>query len=215
MDTETLKKFNRYLIEQNKLFNLTAIKDETASWQLNILDSLLFLDAIPHGASVCDVGSGSGCPAIPIAIERPDIEMTMADSTKKKIDFLNSCVLLLNLKNAKAVHTRIEDIKVRDFNIVTARAVAPLNTLLEYCIPLLKVGGALLAFKGANYQTEIDEAKNAFKLLDCKLENVLTAALEPKANEQPITRYCLIIRKLAPTNSKYPRAKNLPRLKPL
>ncbi|MCL2621843.1 MAG: 16S rRNA (guanine(527)-N(7))-methyltransferase RsmG, partial [Firmicutes bacterium] len=194
-----LKTFNNYLIEQNKLFNLTAIKDEKKSWYLNIADSLLFLSLIPKNAKVCDVGSGCGCPAIPIAIEREDIKMTMLDSVNKKVEFLNKSCSLLGLRHTKAIHSRIEDhtIQVRKqnsyYDIITARAVAPLATLLEYCIPLLKVGGKLLAFKGANYQEEIDAAKNAFNLLNCKLEKVEKAQLATE--EETLTRYCLIITK--------------------
>jgi len=204
---ELLKEFNSLLVEKNKVLNLTAHKTEEDSWINNIQDSLLFLDDFPKPGKALDLGSGCGCPAIPLKIAIPNLDITMIDSVNKKVEFLNEAVKTLGLNDIRAKHVRIEDFEKREtFDIVTARAVAPLPTLLEYAIPFLKVGGTLLAFKGSKWQQEVDASKNAFKALGCELS-------ETKNHSD--ARSLLIIKKTKPTDRKYPRGKNLPRLKPL
>ena len=185
--------------------NLTAHKTEEESWKENILDSLLFLGEFPETAKVLDIGSGCGCPAVPLKIALPGLDITMTDSVLKKVQFLSRIVLELGLLGIQAVHTRIEDFKERGFDIVTARAVAPLPTLLEYSLPFLRVGGRLFAFKGSKVQQEIDASANALEILGGKVEIKLHDG----------ARSLIIIRKVKPTDMKYPRRKNLPRLKPL
>lgn len=207
-----LKEFNRLLTEKNKVINLTAHKTEAESFKNNIEDSLLFLDHFPQKARVLDLGSGCGCPAIPLKIAQPGFDITMIDSVRKKTDFLNEAINALKLENIAAVHARIEDFAIKNretFDIVTARAVAELPTLLEYAMPHLKVGGELFAFKGKNWQQEIDKSANALKVLGATVTQTLTANLDG------IDRYLIVIKKISPTPTKYPRAKNLPRLKPL
>jgi len=211
-----LEKFNEMLVEANKKINLTGHKDYSTSWENNILDSLLF--DFPSSGKVLDLGSGCGCPAIPLKIKYPDLDVTMIDSVRKKVDFLNEAVKELGLERIHAVHCRIEDFvchperakrtegsSVADFDIVTARAVAELPTLLEYAMPFLKIGGYLYAFKGINYQTEIDKSQNALKILNAEITEIL----------QNENRYLLKIKKIKQTPKGYPRGKNLPRVKPL
>ena len=193
-----MREFNKKLVERNKVINLTAHKTEEDSWVNNVQDSLLFLDAFPKTGRMLDIGSGCGCPAIPLKIALPGLDVTMIDSVKKKVDFLSEF--------GRAIHTRIEDFHERDFDIITARAVAPLPTLLEYALPFLKVGGLLFAFKGSQWQTEIDESANALKILGGEVKDV-------KVHSE--SRVLIIIKKTKPTPKTYPRGKNLPRTKPL
>jgi len=186
---------------------LTAHKTEEDSWINNIQDSLLFLQVFPSVARLLDLGSGCGCPAIPLKIALPNLDVTMIDSVNKKVGFLNEVINELGLRGIKAIHTRIEDFTEHaEFDAVTARAVAPLPTLLEYAIPFLKVGGLLFAFKGSKAMEEIDSSKNALKLLGCVVKDV-------KIHDA--SRSLIIVKKTKPTDKKYPRGKNLPRLKPL
>jgi 16S rRNA (guanine527-N7)-methyltransferase len=210
-----LREFNELLIEKNRVMNLTAHRTLAESWRKNILDSLLFreiFDCLDH-AAVLDIGSGGGLPAVPLAVEFPNLTVTMTDSVNKKMEFLQTVIEKLQLKNAAAIHTRIEDFAAKNrerFDIVTAKAVAPLPTLLEYAMPLLKVGGRLYAFKGANYRNEIDKSTRALKLLGGVIEKVYEKELDGE-----ITRCLLIIKKNEKTENKYPRQKNLPRTQPL
>lgn len=207
MMDELLARYNLLLVEKNKFLNLTAHKTAEDSWINNIQDSLLFLSDFPQTGKMLDLGSGCGCPAIPLKIAKPALNVTMIDSINKKVEFLNEVVGTLNLENIKALHVRIEDFDKREsFDIITARAVAPLPTLLEYAIPFLKVGGALFAFKGSKWQDEIDASKNALKHLGCMVKEI---KLHGEA------RSLIIIEKVKTTDKKYPRGKNLPRLKPL
>ena len=202
---ELLEKYNTLLVEKNKVLNLTAHKTEEESWRGNIQDSLLF--DISGRGRMLDLGSGCGCPAIPLKIAMPHLSVTMVDSVRKKVEFLNEVVKALALENIRAIHTRIEDFAEREmFDIVTARAVAPLPTLVEYALPFLKVGGRLLAFKGSKWQDEIDASANALKILGGHVKEV-------KIHSE--SRSLVIIEKTKPTDKKYPRGKNLPRLKPL
>ena len=210
---ELLKRFNELLIAKNEVINLTAHKTIESSWQNNIIDSLLFTDYFPKACKMLDLGSGCGCPAIPLKISLPELNVTLIDSVNKKIEFLNETVRSLSLQNISAIHTRIEDYaqKHREaFDIVTARAVAELPTLLEYAIPFLKVGGKLFAYKGKNYQEEIEKSKFALKELGAEV--IANVSQQPSDD---ITRHLIIIGKTRPTPVKYPRGKNLPRLKPL
>jgi len=204
-----LRRFNSLLVEKNKVLNLTAHKTEEDSWRNNIEDSLLLLDVFPKTGKMLDIGSGCGCPAIPLKIALPGLDVTMIDSVKKKVDFLSEF--------GRAIHTRIEDFLLPRpsgtpssqrgiFDIVTARAVAPLPTLIEYALPFLKVGGMLYAFKGSKWQDEIDASANALKQLGGVVKDV-------KVHSD--ARSLILIQKTKPTDKKYPRKKNLPRLKPL
>jgi len=204
---EVLRKYNSLLVEKNKTMNLTAHKTEDDSWTNNIVDSLLFVKDFPNKAKVLDLGSGGGCPAIPLKIALPNLDVTMIDSVNKKVVFLNYAVQELGLAGIRAIHARIEDYKEHGkFDIVTARAVAPLPTLLEYAMPFLKVGGQLFAFKGSRAKEEIYASKNALKLLGCEVKDIKTHG---------DARSLIIIKKTKPTDKKYPRGKNLSRIKPL
>ncbi|MCL2846248.1 MAG: 16S rRNA (guanine(527)-N(7))-methyltransferase RsmG [Firmicutes bacterium] len=205
---ETLERYNELLVERNKVVNLTAHRTIESSWENNVADSLLFIDAMPKTGRMLDLGSGGGSPAIPLKITNPALDVTMIDSVGKKVDFLNETVAALGLDNIRAIHTRIEDFAKTHremFDVVTARAVAALPTLVEYALPLLRVGGVLMAYKGSNYSQEIESAKEALKVLGGNVREVLD-----KDN-----RVMLVIEKTKSTPPKYPRGKNLPRVAPL
>lgn len=201
------------LVSYNEHTNLTAITEKNEVYTKHFLDSILSIDEIPNGASIVDVGTGAGFPSVPIKIVRPDIKLTLVDSLNKRIIFLNELCQKLNI-NAFTSHSRAEDFcksNREKFDITTARAVARLNTLVEYLLPLTKVGGKVIVYKGSNYAEELAEAQNAIKLLGGKLNKTLHFTLPNNAGERTI----IIIDKIAPTPAKYPRGKNEPKLKPI
>ena len=209
-----MQTFYEYVIEENKKFNLTAITEKNDFAIKHLLDCVLPAHLLPLGASVIDIGAGAGFPSIPLKIIRPDLKMTMLDSLNKRVNFLNNAVALLGLKEISAIHSRAEDYALKNrevFDIAIARAVASLNTLSEYCLPFVKVGGAFVALKGSNYETEIEESKKAITILGGQLKDVQKVYIEEIESQ----RANLVIKKIKQTPSKYPRGKNLPRLKPL
>lgn len=161
-------KFYNIVVQENKKFNLTAIVDEDEFAVKHILDSLLCAHLIPNGSSVIDVGAGAGFPSIPLKILRPDLKITMIDSLNKRVNFLNDTVQKLGLAGIEAIHTRAEDyaIKAREkYDVGIARAVASMNTLSEYLLPLVGVGGLFIAMKGSKFEEELDGAQEDIKLL--------------------------------------------------
>lgn len=209
-----LSKFYEMVIETNEKFNLTAITEKNDFAIKHILDSVLPINLLPQNASVIDIGAGAGFPSIPLKILRPDLKITMLDSLNKRVNFLNEVISNLNLKDIIAVHSRAEDyaLKYREkFDIAIARAVASLVTLSEYCLPFVKVGGNFIALKGSSLTEEIKEATYAITLLGGKQKDVQKVYVK----QIDAMRENLIIEKIKTTDKKYPRGKNLPRLKPL
>ena len=215
LSDEKLDLFEKYyniLIEYNKKFNLTAITERKEVIIKHFIDSLLGVDNVV-GNKLIDIGSGGGFPAIPIKIFKPDTVLTMLDSTGKKCEFLNAVCHELNLKDASAVCARAEELSKdssyrESFDICTARAVARLNTLCEYCMPFVKVGGYFVAYKG-DADEEVIEAKNAIKILGGELIKVDTFDLEGAK------RQIVVIKKVKNTPDKYPRGNGKERKKPL
>ena len=207
---EKLDFYCKFLREENEKYNLTAITDEQEIWQKHFVDSILGSVAIPVGATVCDVGSGAGFPALPLAIARQDLSVTLVDSLEKRINFTKTLCERLNLK-AEFFHERAEDFAKshsEQYDVATARAVAPLNILLEYTAQIVKVGGVIVAYK--TDLSEIEVAKNACKLLNVQFETHHDFVL-PDGSRRAI----LVFRKTAPTPNKYPRGQNKPRKQPL
>jgi len=200
------------LIEWNEKINLTAITQFDEVTVKHFEDSLSGADLVPQNASLCDVGTGAGFPGIPLKIARPDVSLTLMDSLNKRINFLQTVSDALQL-DAKCIHIRAEDAGQgayrESFDVVTARAVAKLNTLCEYCLPLVKVGGRFLAYK-ALVEEELAESQNALKILGGKVESVHNFNLS-----NGDTRCILVIKKIAPTPKKYPRGKGKERSMPL
>ncbi len=209
-NSDILNKFNTYyekLIEVNSYMNLTAVTEKEEVYNKHFLDSLTLLKAInlDSSLSLLDVGSGAGFPAIPLAIVKPNLNITIIDALNKRIKFLNDLVENLNISNVKAYHKRAEEYAneaKESFDIVTARAVARLNVLIELCIPFVKVGGYFIAMKASGAKLEIDEALKGIKLLGGELSNTLELALPDGAGMRSI----IIIKKVKETPSKYPRS---------
>ena len=209
-----LIKFYDMVIETNKVMNLTNITEEKEFAIKNILDCVLPMKIIPANAMVLDIGAGAGFPSIPLKIMRPDLDIVMVDSLNKRINFLKTVIQKLELKNISANHMRIEDYAVNNkekYDIVVARAVARLNTLLEYSLPLVKVKGKVIAYKSQKADEEIAEAQNALNILGGKVTELQTVLIK----EIDSIRVNIVIEKIKNTPKEYPRGKNLPKLKPI
>ncbi len=206
--------FDRYaemLTERNEKVNLTAITDPDEIRVKHFIDSLAAIELIKTGATVLDIGSGAGFPGIPLKIARDDISVTLLDSVNKKVTFMNDVIADLGLKNIEAVHARIEDFPHKgEFDVAVSRAVAELTTLAEYALPFVKVGGTFVAYKSEKAEAEAAAAGNAVALLGGRLREIREVNVAPG-----LTRKLIVIDKIDPTPLKYPRGKNLPRLKPL
>lgn len=205
------KIFIDYLLEVNAHTNLTTITDVDQIKIKHIKDSLSVLDLIKENDKVLDVGSGAGFPGIPLAIEK-EIDLTLIDSVNKKVKFMNQAIEKINLKNARAIHARAEDFAKDNrekYDVVVSRAVANMTTLSELCLPFVKVDGIFIALKGPKADEELEEAKNAIKILGGKVIDI--ERFDLSGNE----RANILVKKIHPTKHKYPRAKNLPKTKPL
>ena len=208
---EMYKVFTDYLLEVNAHTNLTTITDIDEIKIKHIEDSLSVLDLIKEKDKVLDIGSGAGFPGIPLAIEK-EIDLTLIDSVNKKVKFMNQVIEKINLQNARAIHSRAEDFAKDNrekYDVVVSRAVANMTTLSELCLPFVKVGGIFIALKGPKADEELEEAKSAIKILGGKIIDVKRFDLS--GNE----RANIVVKKIHPTNNKYPRGKNLPKNKPL
>ncbi len=211
---DQFEKYYKYLIEENMKFNLTAITEENDVIIKHFLDSVLPIQEIKPNSTLIDVGTGAGFPGLPIKIMRPDIKMVLLDSLQKRINFLNETIKLLGLDKIEAVHARAEDYAIKNresFDYATSRAVAQTNTLVEYMLPFVKVGGKAVLYKSSKIEDELKAAQNAITTLGGSMPIVLSF----KIKESEIERKIVIIRKEKRTNEKYPRNKNLPKIKPI
>jgi 16S rRNA (guanine527-N7)-methyltransferase len=213
---EKLWNFVEMMKKYNETTNITAITDNNDIIYKHILDSLLPVGLFKENQKVLDIGCGAGFPSIPLTIALENVQFTAIDSVNKKTNFVNMVKNDLNLANINVFHTRIEDFLIKpefreQFDIVVSRAVAPLNIIIEYSAPALKNGGKIIAYKGSNYQEEIDNASNALKLLNCHIDNTIQYNIE----EINADRYIIEITKLKSVSSKYPRKQNKPRTQPL
>ena len=207
---EKLEFYCKFLLQENEKYNLTAITDVNEVWQKHFADSILGSVAIPPNSCVCDIGSGAGFPAIPLKIARDDISITLVDSLNKRINFTQTLCNQLDIE-ASFYHDRAEDFAKKHsekFDVATARAVAPLNILLEYTAQIVKVGGLVVAYK--TDLTEVDLAKNAATLLGLQFEKHYDFTL-PDGSKRTI----LVYRKIKQTPKIYPRGQNKPRKQPL
>lgn len=194
------------LRDWNKKINLTAITQPEEVAVKHFLDSLspLRYIGLPKNASIIDVGSGAGFPGIPLLIARPDIKLTLLDSLNKRLVFLNEVLRALGL-HAETVHARAEEAGITSnyrekYDIAVSRAVAPLNVLCEYCLPLIKPGGKFLSMKGPQAQEEIEASKNAINALSGRLEKAEALSLPDGSG-----RTIIIIKKIGYMKKNYPR----------
>ena len=222
---EAFNAFFKMLLEYNAKYNLTAITEEEEVNAKHFLDSLSGEALFPAGARVLEVGSGAGFPSVPLMLVRPDLSFTLIESTGKKCDFLISAAEKFSLK-ATVLHVRAEDagllhVRAEDagrdpccreqFDVCCARAVARLNTLLEYCLPFVKQGGVFLAYKGSGAEEELAEAGRALSLLGGGQVKAYSYSLPGGMGERTI----LAVRKIKPTPEKYPRGRGKERSAPL
>ena len=202
-------------LKANESFNLTANDTKESFMIKNIIDSLLIVKNLDlDGKNILDLGSGAGLPGIPLAIYYKNTNFTLLEPLTKRAIFLKEIAQKLGLKNVKVVNDRAE-IFIKNaresYDFVTSRAVSRLNILLELSIPFLKVGGKLIAYKGINYQEEINESKNALDLLSSKIIAIEEENLV-QINEK---RYNIFIQKNQKTSQKYPREYRLIKKKAL
>ena len=202
-------------LKANESFNLTANDTKESFMIKNIIDSLLIVKNLDlDEKNILDLGSGAGLPGIPLAIYYKNTNFTLLEPLTKRANFLKEIAKKLGLKNVKVVNERAE-IFIKNaresYDFVTSRAVSRLNILLELSIPFLKVGGKLIAYKGINYQEEINESKNALDLLSSKIIAIEEENLV-QSNEK---RYNIFIQKNQKTSQKYPREYRLIKKKAL
>jgi len=203
---EQFETYYRLLIEWNGRVNLTAITTPKDAAVKHFADSLLLTKAVelPQGGRLADIGTGAGFPSVPAAILRPDLRLTLVDSLNKRIRFLEALSAALGL-NAACLHGRAEELgrtKLRETQqVVTARAVAHLGTLAEYCLPFVEVGGVFAALKGPEIEEELMESEKAIRILGGELEEICRFTL-PDGSRRSILR----IRKISQTPTGYPRA---------
>ena len=205
---EMLLRFSEYgelLSEQNKLMNLTAIKGEENVSRLHFLDCAALLSLFNFSSSsVIDVGSGAGFPGIPLKIICPDIPLTLLDSQKKRVSFLEGICQNLGFHDVQCVWARAEEFAVENgasFDIAVSRAVAKLNVLCELCLPLVSIGGTFIAMKGPDCEEELRQAEGAINLLGGGNAVVKTYVIPGTE----ITHSAVFVKKLRPTPRQYPR----------
>lgn len=199
---QQLEKYYELLIEENKKTNLTRITQKDEVYLKHFYDSLTITKVIDlnQNLSLIDIGTGAGFPGLVLKIVFPNLKITLLDSLNKRIDFLNKVIKELNLKNIKTVNSRIEDYQKETFDIVTSRAVAKTNILLELSCKLPKTNGYFIFLK-ANIEEELKESQNAIKELNLTIEKKEIFNL-PIENSQ---RTILKIKKISPIPTKYPR----------
>ena len=210
--------YYKMLIEWNQVMNLTAITEFEDVVQKHFVDSLSIIQVnnLRKVDNVIDIGTGAGFPGIPLKIMYPHVKVTLLDSLRKRIDFLNHVTDVINLKDVEAIHGRAEDYakpgqKREQYDLCVSRAVANLSTLSEYCLPFVKKGGFFISYKSEKISEEMAEAENAIVLLGGKAEEKKEFLLP----DSDIYRCLFVIKKVRETPKKYPRKAGLPGKEPL
>ena len=210
--------YEKELIEWNSKFNLTAIRDSESIRTKHFLDSISCVLAwkmnLPN--RLIDIGTGAGFPGIPLKILYPNLKLTLAESVGKKSRFCQHIVDVLGLENVDVIQARAEELgqnadRREKYDWAVARAVANLNVLSEYLLPLVRVGGTMLAQKGESGPAEAQSAENAMKILGGKLKQLIPVNLPGIADD----RYLILVDKVAATPPKYPRKPGIPTKQPL
>lgn len=217
--TSMLVEYMDMILEKNRYINLTAVRDRDEALQKHIADSLScdFMEEYEAAENVIDIGTGAGFPGVPLAIVSPDKKFTLVDSLNKRLRIIDELTGELGIKNVTTVHGRAEDVgKSKEhrekYDICVSRAVASLDVLCEWCLPLVKKGGYFVAYKGENVSRETEDAANAIKLLGGKIAEIRKVQTE----EESISGHVLVmIKKVKNTPSKYPRQAGQARKNPL
>ncbi len=207
------KRFNIYIDEivaWNRKFNLTGLKtfDEIKSKLYDDSLNIAKVVDLSKKIKVIDIGCGAGFPGIPLKIEHPDIELTLVDSMAKKIEFVEHVIKTLDLKDARAICGRAEDVAKghrEQFDLAVSRAVAKLNVLCEYCLPFVKIGGTFVAQKGPHIEEEIKAAVSAISILGGRLKEKIKVP----------SGWLVVIEKIGSTPMEYPRRAGIPGKRPL
>jgi 16S rRNA (guanine527-N7)-methyltransferase len=219
LDDKMLQQLNTYkdtLMEWNKRVNLTAIEEDADIAIKHFIDSLTVIPYMrDEKINLMDVGTGAGFPGIPVKIVFKNIRLTLLDSLEKRINFLNELINILEIKDVLTIHGRAEDFgqnpKYREkFDVCTARAVAGLPVLLEYCLPFIKTGGIFIAMKGSSLD-EVELSQKALNVLGGEIDEIKELTL-PFSD---IKRNLIIVKKIRHTSTKYPRKAGKPSKKPL
>lgn len=213
---EQYYKYMNLLIEWNEKVNLTAIIEPEDIILKHFIDSLTIAKYINENDKIADIGTGAGFPGLPLKILKPQNEIILIDSLNKRIKFLEKVIEENKLENISALHIRAEEIGHNelyrgDFDIVTSRAVAKLNVLLEYMLPLTKVGGKCICLKGPNIEQELEEAKNAIEILGAQIDKIEEIKLPDSDNKRNI----IVIKSVKQLPNKYPRKAGTPTVSPL
>ena len=217
--TSMLVEYMDMILEKNQYINLTAVRDRDEALQKHIADSLscVFMEEYEAAENVIDIGTGAGFPGVPLAIVSPDKKFTLVDSLNKRLRIIDELTGELGIKNITTVHGRAEDVgKSKEhrekYDICVSRAVASLDVLCEWCLPLVKKGGYFVAYKGENVSRETEDAASAIKLLGGKIVEIRKVQTE----EESISGHVLVmIKKVKNTPSKYPRQAGQARKNPL
>lgn len=215
---EKFKKYREILVDWNQKMNLTGIEDEKEVYVKHFLDSISAVKNgyIKNGMSIIDVGTGAGFPGLPLKICLDDLELTLLDSLNKRINFLEEVSRELELANIKFIHGRAEDFgkdeKYREkYDIATARAVAGLPILMEFCVPFVKVGGYFICLKGPNANLELEESQKAIDILGLEFVEKIDVELP----EIDLNHNILVFKKIKETPVKYPRKAGKPVKNPI
>lgn len=216
IQVERFYKYMNMLVEWNEKINLTAITEPNDIIDKHFIDSLTIEKYIKENSKVIDIGTGAGFPGIPLSIIRDDLNITLMDSLNKRINFLDEVVKENVLNNVDTVHSRAEELARNSgfrakYDVVTSRAVASLNILLEYMIPFAKVGGYCICMKGSNIDEELENAQKALEVLNAKVEKIDTFKLP--GNDYG--RNIIVIKKTGETPKKYPRKPGTPAKEPI
>jgi len=216
--TAALERYEQELIDWSQRINLTTIRDPEGIRTKHFLDSLTCLLALRESppSRLVDVGSGAGFPGIPLKIVCPSMKVTLVESVGKKVEFCRHVVRTLGLEGIEVIHARAEDVgrmanHREAYDWAVARAVASLPVLVEYLLPLVRLGGHALALKGASGPAEAQEAESAIQILGGRLRRLMPISLPGIAEE----RYLVVIDKVAATPAMYPRKAGIPVKRPL
>ncbi|MDY2901224.1 MAG: 16S rRNA (guanine(527)-N(7))-methyltransferase RsmG [Candidatus Borkfalkiaceae bacterium] len=212
---EKFEKFCKILKEYNEKFNLTSITDDDGIYEKHFTDSLKGEEFFPLNAEVIEIGSGGGFPSVPLKIARDDLSFTLLEATEKKCGYLRIVGKELGFDNFNVICGRAEEFGKKEefrekFDVATARAVARLNVLCEYCLPFVKKGGYFVAYKG-DAEEEIKEAEKAVEILGGKIVEIKDFVLSEKSGRRNI----IVIKKQRETPSEYPRLNGAIKKKPL
>ena len=212
-DSKKFYEYMKLLLEWNKKINLTAITDEKEFIIKHFVDSLTISKYIEDNMRIIDIGTGAGFPGVPLKLFHEELSITLVDSVSKKVNVLKDIINKLELYKIEAVHTRAEDFAKENrekYDMAVSRAVANMNTLVEYLIPFVKIGGQIICMKGPNFEEELEVSKKAIILLGGKIERIEKIVIDGE-----LERNIIIIRKVKETPKQYPRGQGKPLKNPI